>query len=307
MAKKEKEKNNKKSIFSKLNFMGLDMTYEEAKAVIFPAPYSSSPLTQGTLNAPSEILQNWNLEDYDLELNYSPCTARIYPLPERLYEGEKGLAQIHDVTKQILKDKKYPVVLGGDQTVSLATVKAASELHDDLSVVIFDAHTDMKDSFENQKNSNLCVTKRLTEMGVDVVQIGTRSVGSEELEEAEKVNAYCRVSDKEISQIIKELNHNVYVSIDVDVFDPSIMPATPMPEPRGLKWEEVISPLRKIADRKHLVGCDITELSPIPGFNTPSIMCAQLAYKAVGVKFRKQAEEEGWENCYEEVMKQNKR
>jgi len=286
--------------------MGLDMTYEDARAIIFPTPYSSSSLTQGTLNAPSEIIENWNLEDYDLELNYSPCAAKIYPLPERLYEGEQGLQQIHDIAKQIMSEKKFPMVLGGDHAVSIATTKAASEVHKELSVVIIDAHTDMKESFEGDSNSNLSVTRRISEMGIDLVQIGVRSIGSEELDDAEKISSYCRVCEKEIAQIIKKLNKNVYISIDVDAFDPSIMPSTPMPEPWGLKWDEVTSPIMKIAEKRHIVGCDITELSPISGFYAPTIMTAQLAYKIIGIKFRRQAEEEGWEECYETPKPNNK-
>ncbi len=303
---KEEEKQNNNSVFKKVDFMGLELTYDEAKTILFPAPYSSTSLTQGTLDGPSEIIQNWNMEDYDLELNYAPCTAKIYPLPEKLYEGEKGLQEIHDITGQIIKDKKLPVVLGGDHAISISTVKAASESYNNLSVVIFDAHTDMKDSFDNKKNSNLSVAKRISETGVDIVQIGTRSVGSEELEDAEKMKAYCRVTEKEINQIVKDLNDNVYISIDVDAFDPSIMPATPMPEPWGLKWEEVIAPLKKIGNKKNIVGIDITELSPIHGFSTPNVICAQLAYKAIGIKYRRQAEEEGWENYYEKQIKEKK-
>lgn len=295
-----------KSILPKVNFMGLDVTYEEARAVILPAPFASTPISEQTLLAPSEILENWNLEDYDLQLSYSPCAARIYPLPEKLYAGEKGLESIYSNTKRILQDGKFPVVLGGDQTISLATIKAAAEEakknDEDFSVLIIDAHADMKDEFEGNKISNLSVTKRLVENKIKVSLLGTRSIGSEEIDEAEKLDAYCRISNqKELNDFLKGIGDNVYISIDVDAFDPSIMPATSMPEPWGLSWDELVSPLMKIGEKRNIMGVDITEHAPIAGFKMPSIICAQLAYKLIGIKFKKQAEKEGWEECYEKT------
>ncbi|MEM3815070.1 MAG: arginase family protein [Candidatus Micrarchaeia archaeon] len=293
-----------KSILPKVNFMGLDVTYEEARAVILPAPFASTSISEQTLLGPSEILENWNMEDYDLQLNYSPCAARIYPLPERIYSGDAGLNSIYMNTKKIIQDGKFPVVLGGDQAVSLATVKAASEemkkKGEEFSVLIIDAHTDMKDEFEGNKNSNLSVTKRLVENKIKVSLLGTRSIGSEEIDEAEKLDAYCRISNqKELNDFLKGIEDNIYISIDVDAFDPSLMPATLMPEPWGLSWDEVVSPLIKIGEKRNIIGVDITEHAPINGFKMPSIICAQLAYKLIGIKFKRQAEEEGWEECYE--------
>ncbi|MCS7109746.1 MAG: arginase family protein, partial [Candidatus Micrarchaeota archaeon] len=291
-------------ILPKVNFMGIDLTYEDSRAVIFPAPFSSNSLTEQTLLGPSEILENWNMEDYDLQLSYSPCAAKIYPLPERMYSGEEGLNSIYQTTKKILDDEKFPLVLGGDHTISLATVKAAAEkmreMKEKFSVLIIDAHADMKDKFEGKKYSNLSVTKRLIEEKINVSLLGTRSIGSEELNEAEKINAYCRIStQKEINDFLKEVEDNVYISIDVDAFDPTLMPATPMPEPWGLSWEEVVMPLIKIGEKRNIIGCDITEHAPIGGYKMPSIICAQLAYKIIGIRFRRQAEEENWEEGYE--------
>ncbi|MCX8202216.1 MAG: arginase family protein [Candidatus Micrarchaeota archaeon] len=292
------------SILPKVNFMGIDLTYEDSRAVILPAPFASTSISEQTLLGPSEILENWNMEDYDLQLNYSPCAAKIYPLPERMYAGEQGLNSIYQTTKKILDDEKFPLVLGGDQSISLATVKAAAEkmreMKEKFSVLIIDAHADMKDEFEGKKYSNLSVTKRLIEEKINVSLLGTRSIGSEELDEAEKINAYCRIStQKELNDFLKEVEDNVYISIDVDAFDPTLMPATPMPEPWGLSWDEVVTPLMKIGEKRNIIGCDITEHAPIGGFKMPSIICAQLAYKIIGIRFKQQAEEEKWEECYE--------
>jgi agmatinase len=310
-----KEKNETKSNLPnlpKVKFMGVDIEYKNARAVILPAPFASTELSDNTIFGPSQIMLNWNMEDYDLELNYSPCTAGIYPLPEVLYEGENGLNAIYNNTKKIILDEKFPVVLGGDHAISIATAKAAKEaiemlskqkeeIENELSVLIIDAHTDLKEEYKGKRNFNLSVTKRILEMGIDVHLLGTRSIGSEEIDEAEKLDAYCRITTpKELNDFIKGLKENVYISIDLDAFDPSLIPSVNMPEPYGLTWQEVIDPLKKIGEKRNIIGCDITEYSPIQGFNTPSVICAQLAYKIIGIKFKNQAEEENWEDCYEE-------
>ena len=306
-----KENNKIKNNLPRVKFMGMDVDYNNARAVIHPAPFSSNESSANTIFGPSQILLNWNMEDYDLELGYSPCAARIYPLPEILYEGEHGLNTIYNNVKKIILDEKFPVVIGGDHTISIATAKAAKEainmlakqkedVENELSVLVIDAHTDMKDEFKGKRNFNLSVTKRILEMGIDVHLLGTRSIGSEEIEEAKKMDAYCRITNqKEANDFIRGLKENVYITIDVDVFDPSLMPSVNMPEPYGLTWQEVIDPLKRIGEKKNIIGCDITEYSPIQGYNTPSVICAQLAYKIIGIKFMKQAEEENWEDCYE--------
>jgi len=280
-------------VFRKTTFMDRDVTFEESRACIVPVPYTTTSYSQGTRYAPEEIMLNWNVEDYDLELGYSPCVAGIYPLPEREYEGDDGLELIGKVSKELFKAKKFPVFLGGDQALSIATTKAAAEVFGDLTVVFFDAHADLKDSFEDSKNSNMSVVRRMAE-GIRTVQIGVRSVGSEELEEVAKRDAFNRITEKELADVLKRIGKNVYISIDVDVFDPSIMPATPMPEPNGMSWGDVLGFIRRITAGRNFVGCDITELSPIQGISAYPIMCAELAYKMIGIKFEGQAKEEGW-------------
>lgn len=280
-------------VFRKTVFMGREVTFEESRACIVPVPYATTSYTMGTKYAPEEILLNWNVEDYDLELGYSPCFAGIYPLPEREYEGDDGLELIGKVSKEIFGSKKFPVFLGGDQALTIATTKAAAEIFGDLTVVFFDAHADLKDSFEGNAKSNMSVVKRMAE-GIKTIQIGVRSIGSEELDEVAKRDAFNKITEKEFTEAMKKTGKNVYVSIDVDVFDPSVMPATPMPEQNGMMWGEIVGFIRRIAAGRNLVGCDITELSPIQGINAHPIMCAQLAYKLIGIKFESQAKEEGW-------------
>ena len=284
-------------IFKKTVFMNKEVTFEESRACVVPVPYATTSYTEGTKDAPAQILLNWNVEDYDLELGYSPCAAGIYPLPEREYEGAEGLDLISKVAKELFKFKKFPVFLGGDQAITIATAKAAADVFGDVTVIFLDAHSDMKESFDGKSVSGMSVVKQLSKMST--IQIGVRSIGSEELDDMSQKDAFNKITDKELASALNEVGRNVYISIDVDVFDPSLMPATPMPEPNGLTWADVVGLIYRIAAKKNMVGCDITEYSPIPGFNTPSIMCAQLAYKMIGLKFEKEAKEKGWEGCTE--------
>jgi len=284
-------------IFRKTIFMNKEVTFEESRACIVPVPYATTSYTEGTKDAPAQILLNWNVEDYDLELGYSPCAAGIYPLPEREYEGAEGLDLVRKVAKELFKFKKFPVFLGGDQAITIATAKAAADVFGDVTVIFLDAHSDMKESFEGKGVTGMSVVKHLGKM--NTLQIGVRSIGSEELDDMSQKDAFNKITEKELSNALSKAGRNVYVSVDVDVFDPSLMPATPMPEPDGLTWAEVVGLIRKIAAKKNIVGCDITEHAPISGLNAPSIMCAQLAYKMIGLKFEKEAKEKGWEDCTE--------
>ncbi|VVB73209.1 N(1)-aminopropylagmatine ureohydrolase [uncultured archaeon] len=281
-------------IFRKTFFMNRNVTFEESRACVVPVPYATTSYTEGTRDAPEQILLNWNVEDYDLELGYAPCSVGIYPLPEREYEGAEGLDLVRKVAKELFKFKKFPVFLGGDQAITIATAKAAADVFGDMTVIFLDAHSDMKAEFEGKNVTGMSVVKQLGDM--DTLQIGVRNIGSEELDDMSEKEAFNRITDKELATALSNASRNVYISIDVDVFDPSLMPATPMPEPDGYTWSEVIGLIRKIAARKNIVGCDIAEHSPIPGFTAPSIMCAQLAYKVIGLKFEKEAKEKGWEN-----------
>jgi agmatinase len=281
-------------IFRKTVFMNKEMTFEESRACLVPIPYATTSYTEGTKDAPVQILLNWNVEDYDLELGYAPCSAGIYPLPEREYEGTEGLDLIRKVAKELFKFKKFPVFLGGDHAITIATAKAAADVFGDVTVIFLDAHSDMKASFEGKEITGMSVVKQLGKM--NTLQIGVRSIGSEELDDMSQKDAFNKITDKELTTALSGIGKNVYISVDVDVFDPSLMPATPMPEPNGLTWTEVVEIIRKIAARKNIVGCDIMEHAPIPGFDAPSIMCAQLAYKMIGLKFEKEAKEKGWES-----------
>ncbi len=274
-----------------IQFMGTEMNFESSKAVIVPLPYSSVVHTENTVNGPMEILFAWNFEEFDLELGYEPSSVGVYPLPERQYVGEKGFNQIQNLAERLFESKKFPVFLGGDHSVTIATTAGLKGLKD-TSIICFDAHSDLKNEYEGSQFSHMCVNRRISEK-TDVYIIGNRSIGKEELEyvKTTNVNAYGKLSGDELREILDKSSDEVYISIDVDVFTPSVMPAVTMPEQDGLTWQEVIKTLKVLFQHKNVVGMDITELSPIPNFTSPNALCAQLAYKCIGYKFAKKETE----------------
>jgi len=267
-----------------VEFMGRGVEYEEAGALIVPLPYASVPHTENTKNSPSEILLAWNFEEFDLELGYEPSSVGIYPLPERQYPCEKGLAEIQKLASDIFDGNRFPIFLGGDHSITIPINSALK----DVSIICFDAHTDLKDEYEGSRLSHMCVNRRISENN-EVYLIGNRSVGREEFDfiESSDVKAYGQLSKEELKQIIEKSDDDVYISIDVDVLDPSIMPAVTMPEQGGMSWQEMVSTLKVLFQKKNVVGMDITELSPVPNLIAPNALCAQLAYKCIGYKFNK--------------------
>lgn len=258
-------------------FMGKESSFETAKCIVVPLAYSSVGYTEGTLGAPSAILGAWRMEDFDLETGYSPAEEGVYVMPETEISS---VSEVKEKAKQAVSSGKFPIFLGGDHSITIGTTAA----YEDISVLIFDAHADLRDEYEGSRDSHACMTKRVGEMH-PTLQIGIRSVGSEEIEEVKKHEAYNNAGPSEINKIIDKLGRNVYISIDVDVLDPSIMPATALPEPEGLVWSEILMMLKRTFKRRNVVGCDVCELSPVSGLEAPNALCAHLAYKLIAYKF----------------------
>lgn len=260
-------------------FLGKKVDYESSKAVIVPVHFASTTYTQNTAEAPRTILLSWNFEEYDVELGYNPSNIGIYPMVE-VWEPsiEETMKRLNAVASKTIKDKKFPVFLGGDHSITIGITSA----FDNITVICFDAHADLKEEYAGGKYSHGCVIKRVREK-FPVIQFGVRSMDECEAKAAAKLKLFRNFDER----IMDEINTDVYVSIDVDVLDPTVMPAVVLPEPNGMSWNELSSALKLIFERKNVVGCDICELSPIPGFATPNVLCANLAYKMIGYKFMK--------------------
>lgn len=265
------------------NFLGLDeQNYATAKVVIFPVPYSSTTCWKtGTNEGPRALIEaSRHMELYDIESKKDASKEGIFTLPflaPSKNSPAEVVDQIKEVVFKILSDKKFPLVLGGEHSISLGAVQAFKEKFGDFSVLQIDAHSDLRDEFEGTKFHHACVMKRIKDLGVSVTQVGIRS-SSEDEKRGENIFFAPNVP---IDKIIATLKEKVYLTFDLDGLDPSIMPSTGTPEPGGLAWYETLNLIKEISKQRKIIGADVVELDPIPGLLAPDFLAAKLVYKII--------------------------
>jgi len=266
--------------------------YDSSKFVILPIPYEiTTTYIKGTKKGPGAIIKaSYDLELYDHETDSNIAEKGIHTLQSikniNRLSPEKMIEKVSWVTREILDDKKIPVLLGGEHTISIGVVKAILDVFgkENLSIVHLDAHADMKNEFENNKYSHVCTLRRIRELTDHTIHVGVRSLDEEEMEYIKKNKiqifwANEKINAKTIKDIIKHTKKNIYITLDLDVLDPSIMPSVGTPEPGGLGWYEILSLLRSICEQKNVVGFDVVELCPIKGLAYPNFTTAKLVYK----------------------------
>ncbi len=277
------------------NFAGLVPSYSDlqtAKAVILPVPYdSTTEWHSGTREGPQAIIEaSQYLELYDIELDRDIYNVGIHTLPKvqpLLNSPEKMIDRVYHIASELIKQAKFLVMLGGEHSLSLGMVQALRENFHDLCVLQLDAHADLRDEYLGTKYSHACVMRRIFEL-CPIVQVGVRSLSREEQQFLAQNNLhpfYISTSRSVLAStehIIALLSDNVYVSIDMDVFDPSVMPAVGTPEPGGMQWHEVVNLLRVVTLHKNVVGFDLVELCPKEGTASCAFLAAKLAYKLIG-------------------------
>ena len=276
------------------NFGGLPRRYSNYKnsaIVILPVPFDkTSTWIKGSSKGPQAIINaSKHLELFDIETTSEVYTKGIHTADK--ISGLKPETMVNNVYKKtgkLLADNKFTVVLGGEHTVSLGSIKAHAECFDNLSILHLDAHSDMRDSYERTKYSHACVMTRVKEITDKIVSAGIRSMDSSELININNKNIFyasdIRKSKTWINNAAKKLSNNVYITIDLDVFDPSIMPSTGTPEPGGLDWYEVIDLLGYVSKKRNIVGFDVVELCPSNNV-APDFLTAKLIYKLLSLKF----------------------
>lgn len=289
-----------------LNFLALpdlECQYKNAKVAIVPVPYDgTTSYRSGTRDGPMAIIQaSRNVELYDHELNCEPIKGKIFTFPElepNTSSVEQTISKLEEVIKQICNQNKLPVVLGGEHSISLAPVRALKAKYPSLSVLQLDAHADLRDEYESSIYNHACVMRRICEVISiqNIAQVGIRNISYSEAEFV-KINNHFGIfyaediilqnSNKWIDDIISKLTDDVYITIDLDVFDSSIMPSVGTPEPGGLNWYQVLNLLKKVIYTKNIVGIDIVELCPIPGFIAPDFLTAKLLFKILAYLFVK--------------------
>ena len=283
----------------KKTFLGIkDSKASNTDVIIVPYPLENSVCYgKGTRMGPGEIIKaSHQLELYDEDLNYEPCTRiNIKTIKTNLppKNNIEAVDEIEKIITDILNIKKFPFIFGGEHTITIGAINAFAKFKQPLTVVQFDAHADLRDEYQSNILSHACTMRRCMDLkNINIISIGTRSISKSEAIFVEKNKDRIDIffaKDKEnwdtnkFLELIK--NKNVYITFDVDTFDSSIMPATGTPEPGGLLWDEVLKLIKIISTNSNVVGADINELAPIKNLDSCNFLTAKLAYKIISLIF----------------------
>src|SRR5204862_5576620 len=269
--------------------------FENARVVILPVPLDrTTSYVPGTRSGPHEILvASSHMELWDEETQTDVHSIGVFTLPEMEFPFatmEEVVREIRRVASEIVSRDKFPVVLGGEHSITAPVVAAVAAKHRGVSVLQIDAHADLRESYMGTPYNHACAMRRVLEYA-RATQVGVRSLSSEEAAAAPTLPTEIfydydmRRHEDWIDRVVDSLAETVYITIDCDGFDPAIMPAVGTPEPGGLTWYEALGLLRRVIESRHVVGCDIVELCPLPGNVAPNFLCAKLIYKILSYRF----------------------
>ena len=278
-----------------MTFAGIEEKYaifKNASIVLQCIPYDgTSTWGKGADKGPEAFLvASENMELYDIETDYEVYKKGIF-LSDPILENktpESMTDAVYLKTKGIIKTGKFPTFFGGEHSVSIGIIKAFSEKYSNLSVLQLDAHADLRKSYLGSENNHACALHKASK-STNLVQVGIRSMDICEKKYLDFNKCYfasfIAESNSWQQKSISQLGNDVYITIDLDVFDPSIMPSTGTPEPGGLMWYTVINYLREVFKTKNVVGFDIVELAPSENNQAPNFLAAKLYYKMLSYKF----------------------
>lgn len=291
----------------KQNFLGIEKdfsSFNKSKIAILSCPFEkTTSYGKGTAKGPDAILKaSHYVEFFDEETEKEICfkhgIAALKPLNFGKFTGKKALDLIYKNVKALIDEKKFVVTLGGEHSISTAPVKAHydayKKLKDGFTLLHFDAHSDLRDEFEGSKYSHASFAARVAEFTANITQVGIRAQCREEFEfiKKKKINTFYAYQMRKEgfdyllrNKIIETLNKNVYITFDIDYFDPSIMPSTGTPEPNGFYWDETMKLLKDVCEKRNLLGFDVVELAPRKDFKFPDFLTAKLVYKILNYRF----------------------
>ena len=280
-----------------MNFGGIDdpalSEFDSSRVLIWPVSYEGT-VSYGTGTgggAMAIVNASRNMELYEEETDTEVYRLGLHTLeefrpketPEAMMEG------LYDRTKELLATNKFLCMLGGEHSVSAPVIKAHAEKYHDLSVLQIDAHADLRDTYDGTPHSHASIMARVVkDLRIPSVQVGIRSISAEEvrlLDEGLPTKIFWardivgRIDW--IDQAVDSLTDNVYLTIDIDGLDPSLVPTTGTPEPGGLGWYETLALFRRLAEKKKVVGMDLVEYSYVESYNSPAFLCAKLVYKSL--------------------------
>jgi agmatinase len=276
------------------NFGGDEVVYgyDESKIIIVPVPYdATSTYIKGADRGPAAILEaSPALEFYDIETGSEAHKQGIHTIAPVVSGDDPAEVTevVYRTVSRIFRENRFPVLIGGNHTVSIGAFRAVSESFTDLTILQLDAHSDLRPVYEGSHLNHACAAARAREYA-PLVQVGIRSMAAEELPFVDRKRifyAHELYSDKTLyDKALKQLSGNVYITLDLDVFDPSVMPSTGTPEPGGPDYRELMFFLREVFRKRNVTGFDVVELCPSDTNKAPDFMAAKVIYQMLSYKF----------------------
>ena len=283
----------------KKGFLGFEATQKiHNKVVVIPFGLEKTvSYGGGTKNGPKEIIKaSHQVELFDEELNKEPYkeigikTLKPFLIKKKI---NSALNQLSKINERIISKNKFPIVFGGEHSITPGSIKPFTKKYNQITILHFDAHADLRESYNGEKYSHASAMKRCLDFkNVKIVSFGIRNISKSEMNFYQSNKDRIKIfwgkdkknwNLKNLKKIFEK--KNVYITFDVDGFDASIMPATGTPEPGGLFWEEVLPIIKKVSQVSNVIGADINELAPIKGFNSYNFLVAKLAYKILAYIF----------------------
>lgn len=287
-----------------MNFGGIEekkfSEFEDSRVLIFPVAYEGTvSYGAGTGAGAMAIIEaSRNMELYEEETDAEVYKIGIHTLNEfKPRESPEAMMNaLYEETKTLLKSEKFVCMLGGEHSVSAPVIRAHAERFHNISILQIDAHADLRDEYDGTKHSHASIMARsVKDLKIPAVQVGIRSLSSEEAKSLSEIPTkifWARdiVGRTDwIDSAIENLTENVYLTIDIDGLDPSLVPTTGTPEPGGLGWYEVLTLIRKLAEKRRVVGMDLVEFAKTETSDAPAFLCAKLVYKTLAYIFRADA------------------
>ncbi len=274
--------------------------YDRSGVVVLPVPFEgTSTYLPGTSRGPAAVLEaSRALELYEPDLGVSPYEVGIHVAEDvEAYSSQEMVRAVRSQVSRIVLDGKFPIVLGGEHTVAVGAFQALIERHPQVCFLSLDAHADLRESYEGNPLSHASVSARFWDEGRGV-HVGVRSLSAEESVVIDQRGIPCVWAWETLvegwwDRVFEHLGDPVYVSLDLDVFDPSVLPAVGCPEPGGLSWWDVDALLREVSTRRHVVGADVSELAPVGSMAWCDFFTARLIYRLIGYVFRGKASSNG--------------
>ncbi|GGW54042.1 agmatinase [Winogradskyella epiphytica] len=281
---------------------------DQSKIVLIPVPYDGTSTWQkGADKGPDAFLDaSENMELYDIETDSKVYQQGVFladPVTENT-SPEAMVEAVHQVAKKYIKKNKFVTIFGGEHSISIGTIRAFHEMFDDLTVLHIDAHADLRESYEGSACNHACAVYEASQT-TNLIQVGIRSMDAIEKTVMDEEKTYfaheMAQDDSWMDSAIDQMTDNVFITFDLDAFDPSIMPSTGTPEPGGLLWYETLEFLKQVFEEKNVVGFDIVELCPNETEKSSDFLAAKLYYKMLSYKFQDQNIEDDFESNFNEV------